>query len=176
MKTKDREIAFVYRSLKNPVTKIAMPALGLLGMGISGYLTYIHYQNLKSICLFNADCDPVLTSQYATIWGVPISLFGLLMYSMLTVLSLWSVRARDEWQDVLNLALYSISLSGTVFSLYLYYLEIFEIHAFCSWCIGSSIVIVSILVCSLINLFKGRPAVKGTSRSRRFKLSNYIRW
>jgi uncharacterized membrane protein len=156
--------------------KISLAVLGIIGTGISGYLTYVHYRELNSICLFNTNCDAALTSRYSTMWGMPLSLFGSLLYVSLTVLSICSLRVKSEWQNGLELGIYTFSLAGTIFSAYLYYLEIFEIHAFCTWCIGSSIVIVCMLVLSLFNLFRGREKIQVKSRSRRFKLSRYIQW
>jgi len=141
-------------TLKKSGIKILMPLLGFCGILISSYLTYIHYQSLNPICLFNANCDAVLSSQYSTMWGIPLSLFGLLMYVVLTAQGLISLKAGKGWQDHLALGTYSVALSGTLFTLYLYYLEVFEIHAFCSWCIGSSILIFGILAISLIDLIE----------------------
>ncbi|HEY96075.1 MAG TPA: hypothetical protein G4O15_14195, partial [Dehalococcoidia bacterium] len=64
-----------------------------------------------------------------------------------------------------------------IFTVYLYYLEIFVLHAFCSWCIVSSIVILSIFILSLVNLNKiTQPSDKKSRRKRRFKLSDYVQW
>ncbi len=171
MKTMDVKMSSV-----NPAVRIALPVLGLIGAGIAGYLTYIHYQNLNSICLFNAKCDTVLTSEYSAMWGVPLSLFGLLMYLALVVLSLGSLWAKEEWRNWLAVGIYGIALSAVLFTIYLYYLEIFEIHAFCSWCIASSIVVLAIFVLSLFNLPREKPGPKEKGRRRRFKLSDYVRW
>jgi uncharacterized membrane protein len=156
--------------------KISITVLGIIGTGISCYLTYIHYRDLSSICLFNTNCDAVLSSRYSTMWGIPLSLFGFLMYASLTLLSIWSLRAKEEWQNGLDMGIYAFALAGTLFTVYLFYLEIFQIHAFCTWCIGSAIVIASILVLSLFHLFGGREKPQEKSRSRRFKLSRYIQW
>lgn len=176
MRVENRKDTPTYRSQTNTAIKVATPALGLVGILISGYLTYVHYKNVTAICLFNIECDAVLSSQYSTMWGIPLSLFGLLMYLILIVLGLWSLQVKEELRGILDLGIYTIALSGTLFSLYLYYLEIIEIQAFCSWCIGSSVIIISILVLSLIDLFRGRAAVKRKSHRRRFKLSDYIQW
>ncbi len=176
MKVKEVKAIPIQKSPLRLTIKIAIPVLALLGTAISGYLTYIHYQALNSICLFGAKCDTVLTSQYSTMWGVPLSLFGLVMYIVLLALSLFSLRAKGDWEDRLALGTYAVALSGILFTVYLYYLEIFVLHAFCSWCMVSSIVLASIFVLSVINLFSGRQAVKEKSHPRRFKLSNYIQW
>ena len=157
-------------------TRVPLPILGLAGIGISSYLTYMHYKNLEPICFFNAKCDVVLTSPYAQMWGFPLSLLGLLMYVFLTILASWRLLVKDDKSGMLDLGIYGTALSGTLFTLYLYYLEIFEIHAFCTWCIGSSIVIFLIFTLSVINYFKYRPEVNEKLRRRRFKLSDYVRW
>jgi uncharacterized membrane protein len=133
-------------------SKIVVPLLTLVGMGISGYLAYEHYLNLAPICPFGAHCDAVLTSPYSQIWGVPLSLLGLLMYAALLLLSLllW---VKKEWSGLLALSIYAFALASLLFTLYLYYLEIFEIQAFCTWCIGSSIVVLLIFIFSIFNLF-----------------------
>jgi uncharacterized membrane protein len=152
--------------------RIALLILGLAGMGISGYLTYVHYRDINAICLFGAKCDKVLTSVYAQMWGVPLALFGLLMYAGLTILGALNIFNRIGRQDLVATGIYDMALTGTLFSLYLYYLEIFEIHAFCTWCIGSSIVMFSIFILSIFNL-----KVAGF-KSREFRrwLSQYVQW
>jgi len=152
--------------------RLPVPLLALAGMGISGYLTYIHYKNINAICLFNAKCDAVLTSSYAQIWGIPLALFGLALYAALAVLGFLSLNKKLGRADLAASGIYGLALSGILFSLYLYYLEIFEIHAFCTWCITSSIVMLAIFILSLINL---RHAGFNGREFRRW-LSRYVQW
>jgi uncharacterized membrane protein len=151
-------------------------ALSLVGTGISGYLVYAHFFKIKPVCLPGAPCEVVLSSRYADMWGVPLSLLGLLMYAVLTLMGFWLWQGQSQWQHLIDLSTYAIALSGTLFTGYLYYLEIFELHAFCSWCIASSMVIVSILALSLINLFAVTRRIEKRASARRFRLSRYIGW
>lgn len=128
--------------------------LGLGGMGISGYLTYGYLVNTSIGCPFNANCDLVQASPYAYMWGVPVPLLGLLMYSAITLMGFFLLLKKHDWENALSLGIYGISLTGVIFTAYLYYLEIFILHAFCSWCIVSSIVILFIFSLSLIYLSK----------------------
>jgi len=130
----------------------AITILGFVGMGISSYLTYIHYQWVEPICGMGLDCNSVLFSHYAQIWSLPISLLGFLMYALITVCGLLLLWKRKEGLSLLALGIYVIALSGTLYSGYLTYRELFSLHAFCSWCIGSALTIISILVLSLFNL------------------------
>ena len=133
---------------------LSVVILGLCGMGISGYLTYGYLVNVSIGCPFNANCDLVQASPYAYMWGVPVPLLGLLMYAAFTLMGILLFLKKAEWENILSLAIYGISLAGVIFTGYLYYLEIFVLHAFCSWCIVSSIVILSIFILSLIYLNK----------------------
>ena len=133
---------------------LSVVVLGLCGMGISGYLTYGYLVNTSIGCPFNANCDLVQASSYAYMWGVPVPLLGLLMYTYLTFLSVLLFRRKPEWENILSLGIYGVSLAGVIFTAYLYYLEIFVLHAFCSWCIVSSIVILCIFILSLLYLHR----------------------
>ena len=160
----------------NLTLRIALPALALIGIGISAYLTYIHFNEIEPVCLPGTDCVKVLSSRYAQMWGIPLSLFGLLMYVALTALGFLNLVERIRRQDLIATSIYALALSGTLFSIYLYYLEIFEIHAFCSWCIASSIVMFKLFILSLINLKAGGFNFKEYRHWLRVRVSRYVKW
>jgi uncharacterized membrane protein len=93
----------------------------------------VHYAGLHPICGISHGCETVQTSSYASLFGIPVALLGLITY----VLILLSLRTPHE-----NglLAGYALTLSGFGFSIYLTYREAFTIHAICSWCVSSAIV------------------------------------
>jgi uncharacterized membrane protein len=103
------------------------------GIGIAGYLTYVHYAGLHPVCGISHGCETVQTSSYAFLAGIPVALLGLITY----VLILATLRLRGENAF---LAGYILTLVGFGFSLYLTYREVFTIHAICSWCVSSAIV------------------------------------
>ena len=45
--------------------------LGLAGVGIAGYLTYVHYAGLHPVCGISHGCETVQTSSYASLLGIP---------------------------------------------------------------------------------------------------------
>jgi uncharacterized membrane protein len=161
---------------RNYIAGGLIPALGLAGMGISGYLTYIHYKSQSSICFFNTNCDAVLTSSYSRMWGIPLSLLGFLMYAAIALLGFISLWDRKGWIRWTDMGIYGLALSSLIFTVYLYYLEIFEIHAFCTWCIGSSIVVLCIFVLSLLNLARAGFDFKGLPHFIRTRMKSYIQW
>lgn len=136
------------------MTKIAILALALVGAGISGYLTYIHLKWVEPICLSGMDCHAVLFSPYAEVFGMPISVVGLTAYGSLIVGGLLLFYRQSRVIVLGSIFVYTFSLSGLIYSLYLLYLEAFKIHAYCSWCMGSGLIMVGIFICSVIYLYQ----------------------
>jgi uncharacterized membrane protein len=103
------------------------------GIGISGYLTYVHYAGLRPVCGISHGCETVQTSAYAALLGVPVALLGLITYVVIFV----SLRLRGERPLLTS---YALTLIAFAFSVYLTYRELFTIHALCSWCVSSAVV------------------------------------
>jgi uncharacterized membrane protein len=108
-------------------------ALATVGLGVAGYLTYVHYAGLKPVCGISHGCETVQTSQYAYLATVPVALLGAFAYVGVIATSL------SRSQQAL-LAAFGISLIGFAFSAYLTYREVFTIHAICSWCVSSAVI------------------------------------
>ena len=107
--------------------------LSTLGLGVAGYLTYVHYAGLTPVCGISHGCETVQTSRYAFLAGVPVAPLGLLTYAVVFA-SAWS---RSERALLIG---FGGSLIAFAFSAYLTYREVFTIHAICSWCVSSAIV------------------------------------
>lgn len=131
--------------------------LGVAGVGIAGYLTYVHYAGLQPICGISHGCETVQTSSYASLFGAPVALLGLITY----VLILISLRRPGE--NAL-LAGYVLTLIGFGFSLYLTYREVFTIHAICTWCVSSAIVFTLLTIVGAVRVVRafGAPAWTAT--------------
>jgi uncharacterized membrane protein len=75
---------------------------------------------------------------------------------------------------LLAIALLGLTLFGTLFSIYLTYLELFAIHAICAWCLSSAIITALLMLLVTHALTRRRhhtsyasdtPAGEQTSRS-----------
>jgi uncharacterized membrane protein len=131
----------------------ASAALGSAGVGIAGYLTYVHYAGLHPICGISHGCETVQSSSYASLFGIPVALLGLITY----VLILASMRRPDVNGLLLG---YVLTLIGFGFSLYLTYREVFTIHAICSWCVSSAFVFTLLAIVGTLRVVRtdGGPA------------------
>jgi len=107
--------------------------LTLAGLVVSFYLILKTNDPASVACSIGGGCETVLSSQYAHIGGISVAWLGLLWYFAHLFL-LWQVLI--ERKMGLLLLRFWASL-GLVFSLYLLSLEIFKIHAFCTWCLVS---------------------------------------
>lgn len=121
--------------------------LGLLGLAVAVYLTYIHYRKIDAICEIAHGCVKVQTSEWSKLAGVPVSLLGLLGYVGIVA----SVFVRGETGVIAGAAQ---SLLGFGFSAYLTYREIFTIKAICIWCIGSAIILTVLAVLTTVRLLR----------------------
>ena len=108
-------------------------ALCAAGIGIAGYLTYVHFAGLVPICGIAHGCETVQSSRYASLLGIPVALLGLISCVLIVV----SLRLRGEGP---LLAGHALAVIAFAFSAYLTYREVFTIHAVCTWCASSAIV------------------------------------
>ena len=68
-----------------PYKLIAALALG--GTALTAYLTVSKLSGAPVVCLASGGCGSVLNSEYATIFGIPLSLLGLGSYSAVSALA-----------------------------------------------------------------------------------------
>jgi uncharacterized membrane protein len=88
----------------------------------------------------------VQTSEYAKLFGIiPVGLIGVLGFA--AILITWIVGKFSESERAASAAriLLWLAVGGTLFSLYLTFLEPFVIGATCSWCLVSAAVITVLL-------------------------------
>jgi uncharacterized membrane protein len=130
--------------------RIAILVLSVIGIGIAGYLTYVHYEGLKVLCLSGGSCETVQASRYAKLDGVPVAVLGLAGYIGI----LGSLAVRGELGRVAGFA---IALIGFGFSLYLTYRELFTIKAVCQWCVSSAVLMTLLAVLTAIRALRYEP-------------------
>lgn len=124
---------------KEKILKIVMLLL-TVGALLSSYLYISKVLDTNVVCPTNG-CEIVDDSPYSMLLGVPISLWGLLYYLGMFVVTLLLFK---NWSKFLSNLFYTGVAWGVIYTIYLRYVEIFKIGAFCVWCWGSVIVIVAL--------------------------------
>jgi uncharacterized membrane protein len=130
--------------------------LAVLGLGVAGYLTYIHYAGIDPVCNIAHGCVKVQTSRYAELAGIPVAVLGLGGYvAMLAALLV------DGEPGRLAAALFA--LVGFGFSAYLTYRELFTIDAICQWCVASAILMTGLAIVTVWRLLSVPVPVRTSS-------------
>jgi uncharacterized membrane protein len=129
---------------------IAIPVLSIIGLGASIYLTYVEVTHTRALCGPVGDCNTVQSSPYAKLFGVlPIGVVGAIGYIAILVTWLWRRFRTDPLSKIAGPIMYGMALFGTLFSIYLTYLELFVIHAVCIWCLSSAAIITALMLLNL---------------------------
>ena len=130
--------------------EFAIPVLAILGLGVAGYLAYIETQAVQAVCGPVGDCNAVQSSRYAKLFGVlTIGIVGLGGYILILGAWIGGRMKAGRFKGTASLAIFAMAFLGTLFSLYLTYLEPFVIRAVCIWCLSSAVIITLVLVLSV---------------------------
>jgi uncharacterized membrane protein len=125
-------------------------AAGLAGLGISIYLTAVHYAGVPLACPANGtiNCEAVLSSRYAIIagTGVPTAAAGIVWFAVSMLLWIRPAgRIQLAW-----------SALGLVAVLSLVYVEIVLLGAICLWCSATHVLVLVIFLIALPKANGGR--------------------
>jgi uncharacterized membrane protein len=133
----------------------ALTLLAVIGFGVAGYLTYIHYAGIRPVCTAGQSCEIVQTSAWSELLGIPVALLGFLTY--VAILGTLFAPDREETR-LLTLA---ITLVGFSFSAYLTYREKYSIHHYCEWCLSSAVIMTLLFLGSVVRFL--RPDGSGSA-------------
>jgi uncharacterized membrane protein len=118
-----------------------IPILAIVGIFVAGYLTFVEASGAEAVCGPVGDCNAVQQSKYAMLFGViPVGVMGLIGYFL--ILGAWIIArlSSDRLSDLATVAIFGMTAFGTLFSIYLTFLEPFVIGTTCAWCLTSAIV------------------------------------
>jgi uncharacterized membrane protein len=128
--------------------------LATLGVAVSTYIAIADSGGGSPVCLGGSHgCETVANSSYSHLLGVNIAVFGIFGYLILFAAAL-------SRGDGARMGGFAVSLVGFGYSVYLTYLELFQIEAVCQWCVASAIVMTGLFVVNAIRMvgYAGKPA------------------
>jgi vitamin-K-epoxide reductase (warfarin-sensitive) len=131
-------------SLTQRIFLACVAVLSLVGIIVSGISLQRHYaKSATQFCDFNQkfSCDIVNRSEYSSIAGIPVAGIGVAGYAFMFVLSTFLRKGENTPNRLLGAA-----LAGLGFSLYLTYVEAYELTTWCILCL------ISLVLISLITL------------------------
>lgn len=109
--------------------------IALAGVLDATYLTVEHFRGVIPPCTGFSNCEAVLTSSYATLYGVPIALFGALYYLTAAVLA-FTVYQRGS--SIAGTLLQLVVGSAFLVSVLLVGIQHFVLEAYCVYCLVSA--------------------------------------
>jgi len=115
--------------------------INLLAMGSAAYLLHVHYApSASSVCNISdkLNCEIVNKSIYSQLFGIPVSLLGLLAYGLLFIFSVRGVyKDQKKWVPWAFL----FASFCLAFALYLTGIEAFVLKAYCIFCLFQQVLI-----------------------------------
>jgi uncharacterized membrane protein len=132
------------------MSRAASALVALVGLGIAGYLTIVHYAGADPVCAVAHGCATVQQSEYAELTGIPVALLGLGGY-----VAILASLARDG--EAWRTATAFLALAGFGFSAWLTYVEVVKIEAICIWCVGSAVCMALLAALSVARVLSAPP-------------------
>ena len=141
---------------------LVMALLALAGLSAATYVFVTHSLGYELFCPFATGCDAVQNSPYAVLFGIPVSLLGMLGFTAYIALALIGLRSGAAARGYLH-ALVVLSVVEVGFTSYMAYLQVAVIRAVCSWCMLSAALTVAL---ALLTIY----AILGKAKSIRASL------
>lgn len=139
-------------------SRLLMAGIAAAGALETAFLTVVEFAGKAGAVCPTSGCEQVLTSPYAKIFGVPLTLFGFLAYGTMAGLAASPLAVNPATNKDLRLKLenttwplmFMLATAMVVFSGYLMYILAFNIKAFCPYCLASALFSLSLFVLSLV--------------------------
>jgi uncharacterized membrane protein len=133
--------------------KQVIVALSVLGLLVAIYMTIFKLTNNEKMCIGSGGCSIVNASGYSSVRGIPVAVFGILGY--LSILALLYLENKPGFfQTNGSMLQFTVTLAGFLFTLWLVYVEVALIKAYCPFCITSQISMTIIFILTVIRVIK----------------------
>ncbi|MBI1280214.1 MAG: hypothetical protein GC179_18960 [Anaerolineaceae bacterium] len=127
--------------------------LVVVGIFISGYLSYVKLTETQTVCVGGGafNCEVVQSSVYSKLFNIPIAYLGFATYLALAALLLFQNRIAflQEYGVMIQ---FGIIIFAFLFSIWLVYLQAFQLKAFCTWCLSHEVTMTLLFLVSIPRL------------------------
>jgi uncharacterized membrane protein len=132
-------------------------ALTVIGLLVAAYMTVYAITSNDNMCIGSQDCSVVNASKYSKIniadIQIPVAVLGVVGYAAILGVLLLE-RKIGFLQENGSLVFFGLALMGFLFTLYLIYVEIALIRAYCPFCIASQAAMTFIFILSVIRVVR----------------------
>jgi uncharacterized membrane protein len=141
----------VVQEMNHPNWPVAV--LAGAGMALTSYLVVTSLLgHPPAYCSEGSSCEIVQRSRWGTFLGLPTAFWGFLTYTVLLSVSIWMRDAASHWKSV-----WTVSLLGLSYSVYLMAISVIVIEAACFYCIISFTIMAVIFVVATFQRPKEMP-------------------
>ena len=130
-------------------------ALVIVGLLVSIYMTIYKFTNNDGMCLGSGDCSTVNASRFSEMNGIPVAVFGVVGYTAILIVHLFENRNSFFKQNA-TLLIFGMSLTGFIFTLWMVYVEVALLKAYCPFCITSQVAMTVIFILAVIRLSRNQ--------------------
>jgi len=128
-------------------------ALSILGLLVAIYMTIFKLTNNEKMCIGSGGCTIVNSSGYSEIRGIPVAVVGVLGY--LSILAVFYLERKPGFfQTNGTMIQFTITLTGFLFTVWLVFVEVALIKAYCPFCITSQVAMTIIFILTVIRVIK----------------------
>lgn len=129
--------------------RMFIAVLALAGAFLSTYLLLYKLGYIPGLACGTGDCEVVQSSKWAMFLGLPVALWGLLYYAAMFALAAAGSFGTLAESPAVGRLLTVGSGGGLLFSGWLTYLKVAEIHAICRFCVVSALIAVGLFALSV---------------------------
>lgn len=138
---------------------ISISVVSCIGFVVSLYIFIKKRKNKKIVCPLRGSCDRVLASDFNTLFGIPLEVFGMGYFGLLAFYHVLFFFHPIFSQPVFVFIHAFLTIGGGLLSLYLILIQAFVLRSWCTWCIISAIVSFSITVLFFLGQSSMLPVV-----------------
>jgi uncharacterized membrane protein len=137
-----------------PKARLAAIGLSVAGVGVSIYLTVLHYAGVVPACPVGGvvSCEAVLSSSYAVIaeTSIPTSAAGIVWFGASALIWAWPLtRIHIAWSTI-----------GLLAVTYLVFIEIVRLGVICLWCTAAHVLVIAIVMIAATQWSSSRSAAR----------------
>ncbi len=125
-------------------------AAAILGMLLSLFLTYTHFQG-SPFCVAGQEeaCDVINQSIWSELFGIPVALFGFLTFLCFSLGAIF-----EKKHKYIPHAMTALATGAVGFETYITYMAKTVLDLFCPYCLFIYALLIITFICTIINLKK----------------------
>jgi uncharacterized membrane protein len=128
-------------------------ALVIIGLVVSIYMTIFKRTNNSAMCLGSHACGDVVMSRYSDINGISVPEIGVTGFAALLIVLFFEPRIPFLRRNG-TLVIFGMALMGFLVVLWLIYVEVALLKAYCPFCITTQISMILVFTLAVIRLIR----------------------